>query len=127
MRTRRSPYSVDLTVERLVLALDRHGVPLLAQIDHGAGAARAGLQLGDEQVLIFGDAKVGTLLIQADPRVGYELPLRLLVWDAESETMIGYRSPIELADSYALAAQREVLTRMEALLETLVSESVARG
>lgn len=127
MRTRRSPHGVHATIERLLAALERHGVPLLARIDHGAGAAAAGLQLGGEQVLIFGDAKLGTLLMQADPRVGYELPLRLLVWDAESETMIGYRSPIELAASYALASQREVLTRMEALLETLVSESVARG
>lgn len=127
MRTRRSPHSVDATVERLLRALDRHGVPLLAQIDHGAGAAAAGLQLGDEQVLIFGDAKVGTLLMQTDPSVGYELPLRLLVWDNNGQTMIGYRSPIELADSYALASQREVLTRMEALLETLVGESVARA
>ena len=124
MTTRRSPHSVEVTVERLLLALDRHGIQLMARIDHGAGAAAAGLELRDEQVVIFGDARVGTLLMQADPRVGYELPLRLLVWDAADETMIGYRPPAALADSYPLAAHAETLTRMQTLLETLVSESV---
>lgn len=125
MKTTQSPHSVALTVERLIQALDRHGVPLLARIDHGAAAAAAGLELSAEQVLIFGDARVGTLVMQADPMSGFDLPLRLLVWDAAGQTMIAYRSPFELANVYALGEHGPILERMEALLEKLVFEAIS--
>ncbi|MBV9917020.1 MAG: DUF302 domain-containing protein [Solirubrobacterales bacterium] len=120
MKVAPSPHSVAATVERLLAALDRRGVPLLARIDHGAGAAAAGLEMGAEQVLLFGDARVGTPLMQADPTIGYELPLRLLIWEDEGQTMIGYRSPAELLSAYAVGAHEETLVRMETLLEVLV-------
>lgn len=125
MKTTESPHSVALTVERLIQALDRHGVPLLARIDHGAAAAAAGLELSAEQVLLFGDARVGTLLMQADPMSGYDLPLRLLVWDAAGQTMIAYRAPFELANVYAIRERGQVLERMEDLLKKLVSEAIS--
>jgi beta-galactosidase len=82
-----------------------------------------GQELPDEQVLIFGDPRVGTPLMREDPRVGYELPLRVLVWDAGGETHVAYRPPTDLADEYRLSARTEVLSRMTSLLEQLVAES----
>jgi uncharacterized protein (DUF302 family) len=118
-----SPHSVAATVERLLAGLDRRQVPVLARIDHGVGAAAAGLELGAEQVLLFGDSRVGTPLMQADPRIGYELPLRLLIWDEEGQTMIAYRPPTELLSSYAISAHETTLARMETLLEALVADA----
>jgi len=123
--TSQSPHSVRGTAERAVAALARRGIELFARIDHAAGARQAGLALGDEELLIFGDPRVGTLLMQSDPAVGYELPLRLLVWDCGGQTQIGFRAPRELAGAYDLAAQERVLQGMSALLEGLVAESVA--
>jgi beta-galactosidase len=76
-------------------------------------------------VVIFGDPHAGTPLMQTDPQVGYELPLRLLVWDAGGQTTIGYRRPTELVADYQLAARLDVLERMTALLEQLVAEAIA--
>jgi uncharacterized protein (DUF302 family) len=74
-----SPHSVSETMDRLVAALDRRGIAVFARVDHGGGARAAGLER-DEELLVFGDPRVGTLLMQADPTIGYELPLRALVW-----------------------------------------------
>jgi uncharacterized protein (DUF302 family) len=52
---------------------------LFARIDHAAGARAVGLALGDEVVLVFGNPQAGTPLMQADPLVGLDLPLRVLV------------------------------------------------
>jgi uncharacterized protein (DUF302 family) len=120
-----SPHTVASTMDRLVAALERRGIAVFTRIDHGGGARDAGLPLAEEEVLVFGDARVGTLLMQDDPEIGYELPLRVLVWDADVQTKVGYRAPVELADSYAVADREEVLRRMGALLEALVAESTA--
>jgi len=119
----KSAHSVPATVDRVIAALGLRGIAVFARIDHAAGARKAGLDLADEELVIFGDPRAGTVLMQADPTVGYELPLRLLIWDARGQTMIGYRRPTELRDDFALADQLEILRRMENLLEQIAAES----
>jgi uncharacterized protein (DUF302 family) len=123
LTTVKSAHSVPATVDRVIAALGRRGITVFARIDHAAGARKAGLELADEELLIFGDPRAGTLLMQTDATVGYELPLRLLIWDADGQTMIGYRRPTELRDDFALADQLETLRRMENLLEQITAET----
>src|SRR3982074_3068398 len=102
LTTAKSVHSVPASVDRVIAALGRRGITVFARIDHAAGARKAGLELADEEVVIFGDPRAGTVLMEADPTVGYELPLRLLIWDAGGQTMIGYRRPTELGDDFVL-------------------------
>ncbi len=118
-----SVHSVPATVDRVIAALGRRGISVFARIDHAAGARKAGLTMADEEVLIFGDPRAGTPLMQVDPTIGYELPLRLLIWDAGGQTKIGYRPPTELADVFAVASQLETLRRMENLLGQIAAEA----
>lgn len=122
LTTTNSPHSVRVTSDRLVAALDRRGITVFARVDHAGGARAVGLELADEELLIFGDPRAGTLLMQSDPEVGYELPLRVLVWDAGGQTKVGCRAPMELAEGYAVADREEVLGRMAALLGELIAE-----
>src|SRR5260370_13539839 len=87
------------------------------------GGGEAGLELAEEELVIFGDPRAGTVLMQADASVGYELPLRLLIWDAGGQTMIGYRPPTELRDDFAVGNQLAILRRMERLLGQLTTEA----
>jgi uncharacterized protein (DUF302 family) len=114
-----------VTVERALAALERRDITVFARVDHAGGARSAGLDLADEELLIFGDPRAGTGLMQSDPQVGYELPLKLLVWDASGQTVVGYRSPKELAGAYALAECAGVLERMDGLLGQIVAEITA--
>jgi uncharacterized protein (DUF302 family) len=125
IQTTHSPHSVAVTLDRLVAALGSRGATVFARIDHAGGARAVGLELGDEELLIFGDPRAGTRLMQADPEVGYELPLRVLAWDAGGQTLVGYRTPNELADNYAVAEQLELLERLDGLLQELIAEGTA--
>ncbi len=120
----KSPYSVKETADRLVAALQRRGIEIFARINHAAGARAAGLTLADEELLVFGDPRVGTALMQEDPAIGYELPLRMLIWDANAQTMIGHRLMATLASEYGVAEHAAVLERMNGLLDQLVAEAV---
>jgi uncharacterized protein (DUF302 family) len=83
----------DQVEARLREALDAHGLQLFARIDHAAGARKASVELQPDVLLIFGNTSVGTPLMQADPRVGIELPLRMLIWQDHGGTHVGYLDP----------------------------------
>jgi len=122
--TAESPADVAATVRSVTAQLARRGITLFATIDHAAGARDAGLTMPDETVLIFGNPTAGTPLMQKDPRVGIELPLRLLIWDDGGTTRIGYTDPAALTQRYALDDVAENLNRMRGLLATIVAEAV---
>ena len=78
---------------------------LFARIDHAAGAAQAGLALRPTEVLIFGNAKAGTPLMQSDQTIGIDLPLKALVWqDASGKVWLSYNEPSWIARRHGLTA-----------------------
>jgi uncharacterized protein (DUF302 family) len=122
-----SPYSVSATVGRLTAAIMRRRITIFARIDHAANARAVGLEMPDEQVLVFGDPRAGTPLMRSDPRVGFELPLRLVVWTEDGMTRIGYEPPVTLAARYDVGARDDVLRAMGDLLAELVTEATMRS
>ena len=96
------------TADRLEAALKAHGITLFARIDHAAGAASAGLELRPTEVLIFGDPRAGTPLMQAAQTMGLDLPLKVLVWeDAEGKTWLTVNDLAWLARRHGLVAEVE--------------------
>ena len=110
---------------RLREALDAHGLQLFARIDHAAGARKADVELDANVLLIFGNVDVGTPLMHADPRAGIELPLRMLIWQDEDGTHVGYLDPRELADRYALGGHQQTLERQSAVLAALAAAAAS--
>lgn len=90
----RSQHSVAVTIDRLQGLLKQRGILVFAHIDFSGDAARAGLQMRGEQLLIFGNPKAGTPLMVAAPTAGLDLPLKALVWeDGDGNTWIAYNDP----------------------------------
>ena len=106
---------------RLREALDAHGLQQFARVDHAAGARKADVELEANVLLIVGNPSVGTPLMQADPRAGIELPLRMLIWQDHDGTHVGYLDPRELADRYALDGHQQTLERQTAVLTKLAA------
>jgi uncharacterized protein (DUF302 family) len=117
------PGDVASVVDRLTAGLRDRGVEVFATIDHAAGARAAGLDLPDEVLLVFGNPAVGTALMQADPRSGVDLPLRMLVWSQDGATRLAYQDPAVLADRYEVGSEQATLDRLRGLLEQLVVEA----
>lgn len=82
------------TVSKLVTAIGERGMTVMARIDHAAAAAKVGLELRATEVVLFGNARGGTPLMQAAQTAGIDLPLKALVWqDAAGKTWVGYNDP----------------------------------
>lgn len=119
--TSRSSY--EDTLRFLINAIEDRGLAVFARIDHAAGARSVELELADEEVIVFGSPRSGTPLMQSDPRVGIELPLRMLVWRQGEDVLLGYRDPRELTREYDLATHGALLEQMATLLAELSAEA----
>jgi uncharacterized protein (DUF302 family) len=121
---KRSAFGYRETVVRVIDAIEGRGLTVFARIDHAAAAREAGLELADEQVVLFGNPRAGTPLMQSDPRIGVELPLRILIWADASGVLLGYRDPRELGGPYDIAAEQQpILDQMAMLLGQLAEEA----
>jgi len=79
--TLQSKYDFEATVSRLKAALAAHGVTLFADIDQSAAAAEAGVSLRPTRLLLFGNPRAGTPVMETNPHAALELPLRAVVWE----------------------------------------------
>src|ERR1700744_6051551 len=106
------------TMDRLVAAVTARGMAVLARIDHAEAAAKVGLALRPTAVLIFGNPRAGTPLMQAAQTMGIDLLLKALVWQDEAgATWLGYDDPRRLALRHgADAGTGAVLDAMTAAL-----------
>lgn len=119
-----SPYSVPETVKKFETLLDAKGTHIFAVIDHSGEASKAGLNLPDEKLIIFGDPKVGTFLMQENPAIGFDLPLKVLIWkDKEGNTQVAYTNLEVLKDQYHIEKNKELLEKMTKALSNLVGEA----
>ena len=118
LTTIQSSFGPQDTVRRLEAAVKAKGMTIFARIDHAAGAEEVGLALRPTELLIFGNAKGGTPLMQSDQTMGIDLPLRALVWqDAAGNTWLSYNDPSWLAQRHGLGA--EAATTVRALTAAL--------
>jgi uncharacterized protein (DUF302 family) len=89
-----SNHSVDETVARLQKLLEEKGVKLFALVDHSGEAAAAGLTMLPTKLLIFGSPKAGTPIMVATPSAALDLPLKILVAQAETgNTLVFWNDP----------------------------------
>lgn len=92
--TKPSPYPVAETMDRLERAVKDRELVVIARVDHAAAAQKAGLTLRPTQLLIFGNPKAGTLLMQTAQSIGIDLPLKALVWeDHKGQVWLAFNDP----------------------------------
>jgi uncharacterized protein (DUF302 family) len=107
-------------MDRLETELRAQGMNIFARIDHAAGAREAGLQLRPTEVIIFGNARGGTPLMQSAQTAGIDLPLKALVWqDETNKTWISYNEPSWIAQRHALADAQPAVSKMADLLSAV--------
>ena len=126
LTTIKSGHSPGETMSRLESAIKAKGLTVFARIDHAGGATAAGLSLRQTEVLIFGNAKGGTPLMQAAQTIGIDLPLKALVWqDASGDTWLSLNDPAWLAARHDLSGAEAMTGKLSALLEDVAKTATA--
>ena len=116
--TVRSSIGPKETMDKLEAAVRSKGMTVFCKIDHSAGAEGAGLSLRPTDLVIFGNAKAGTPLMQSVQTLGIDLPLKMLVWqDASGATWLSYNDPSWIAKRHG--AGNEALATAEGMAAAL--------
>lgn len=119
-----SKYPFQETIRRLDAALASRGLTIFARIDHAANAAAANLPLRPTEVVIFGNPKGGTPLMQDQQAAGLDLPLKTLLWEgADGKTRLTYNTPAWIGERHRLGAgSASALAAMTAMMDKLAHE-----
>ncbi len=100
-----SEYSVDETIKNIKQIVKAKGFGVFAVINHQGNAKMADMELNESKVIIFGNPKVGTFLMQEDMKVALDLPLRILVYkDKSDQVKIAYRDGSWIKDHHLLTS-----------------------
>jgi uncharacterized protein (DUF302 family) len=119
-----SSFGPKATMDRVEAQIQARGLNVFARIDHAAGAAEVGLPLAPTDLIIFGNARGGTPLMQSVQTVGIDLPLKILVWqDAANNTWLSYNEPGWIAQRHGVAGRESAIDKMADLLRAIAREA----
>ena len=117
-----SRFSYSETVGRLTAAVQAAGATLFAHIDQSAAAAGVGLSLRPTTLLIYGNPKAGTLLMNTFPLTGLDLPLKFLIWEEDGTVLVAYAPVKAIFSRYDVTGQVALAEGLERAVSTLVGQ-----
>ena len=113
----KSSHDVKVTADRLETILNQKGMKVFIRINHSAGAQKVGKELRPTELIIFGNPKVGTPLMQCSQSVAIDLPQKALIWqDDKGQAWLTYIDPNYLAQRHGLTGCAEVIKKVEKAL-----------
>lgn len=115
--TVKSAHDVATTADKLETVLNSKGMTVFARIDHAAGAKGVDLELRPTQVIIFGNPKIGSKLMDCSQTTGIDLPQKALIYeDAAGKVWLSYNSPAHLSERHSISGCDEVLKKVSGAL-----------
>jgi uncharacterized protein (DUF302 family) len=128
LMTLQSRFSVRETIDRLAQKVTSLGLVVFARVDHAAGAAQVEMTLRPTELLIFGNPKGGTPLMQDQQTAGIELPVKALAYeDADGNTWLTFNDAAWIAARHGLGAKSADAVKAIAAGMALVTRYVAEG
>jgi uncharacterized protein (DUF302 family) len=123
-----SPFSVKETIERMLALIQSKGMTIFSRIDHAENAIQVGLHLRPTELIVFGNPKAGTILMQDNQVSGIDLPFKALAWEDESgKTWLTYNDPAWIKERHHLSDQSGAMINsikkgIEGIVDTATKE-----
>ncbi|AWR97974.1 DUF302 domain-containing protein [Acidianus sulfidivorans JP7] len=119
MNIKRCKLDIEECIQTIKSRITSNGAKIFAEIDHSKNAKDVGLSLGEDRVIIFGNPAAGTILMQIDRKISYDLPLRIAIWkDDNNNTFVEYKMPSEIAKEYGI--NHNILKKMDEFMNIIL-------
>ncbi len=122
-----SANSVDMTIDRMEAAIKAKGLRVFARVDHQQNAKDMGLTMRPNTLLIFGSPKIGSPLMNENPTMGLDLPVKALAWqDEDGNVFLSYNDPAYLKDRHGIEKATMPLEKMTKALTGLTAHATTK-
>jgi uncharacterized protein (DUF302 family) len=121
---KKSASSVQETIDKLEAILKEKGIAVFAKINHFQNAKDIDLEMNKSQVMLFGNPKIGTLMMQKNIFLSLDLPLKIaVVKDDSSNVWVVYNSTNIFRERYDFS-DSEIIERIDTLLDTITNSII---
>ncbi len=122
-----SDFNVEETADRLESILKEKGMTIFNRVKHSEGAKKVGIELRQTELIIFGNPKVGSLLMQCQQSVAIDLPLKALIWeDDTAKVRISYNDPRYLEKRHHMTGCEDVISKVEKALGGITKSAATK-
>lgn len=123
----KSPFSVEQTVHRLEQVLADRGMTLFKRVRHSEAGAEVGVDMRKTQLVIFGNPKVGTPLMQCQQTVAIDLPQKALVWeDGNGHVWLSYNDPAYLVKRHDIPGCEAIVGKIKQALAGIARDATLK-
>jgi len=120
-----SNHSVQVTMDRFEKIVKDKGFNVIARVNHAVAAIKSGSTLRPTELLIFGNPKLGTKLMQSTQTIGIDLPLKVLVWEDEKGVVtLSYNDPAWLKQRHGINDKDKVFAKMTGAMDKFSNGAV---
>ena len=120
----KSAHDVKTTADRLEGLLKQKGMKVFIRINHAQGAQKIGKELRPTELIIFGNPKVGTPLMQCAQSVAIDLPQKALIWqDAQGKVWLSYNDPNYLVERHQITGCGGVIKKVGKALDNFAKSA----
>jgi len=113
----KSAHDVKTTADRFEAVLKKKGMTVFTRIDHAKAAKSVGIDLRPTELVIFGNPKIGSKLMQCAQTIAIDLPQKALIWqDGGGQVWLSYNEPTELAKRHRLTGCEKVIQKVTGAL-----------
>ncbi len=121
-----SQHNLTETVSRLKQALATRNLNVFTEVDHAKGAQKAGLELSSSHLILFGNPKVGTVLMQKNIEMGIDLPMKALVFEQDGQIKVRMTDIKALAETHGLDASVPPVSKVAGVLNAIALEATQK-
>ena len=121
-----SPLAFEETVVALQKELNSRGITIFATIDHKKAAEAVGESMPPATVLIVGNPKVGTALMQENPRLAIELPLKILIYEENKTVKIRYEKIAAMGEKYHIKQNFATAEKIDSAMQQLIKLAIGK-
>lgn len=123
---KKSAHSVAVTVDKLEAVLKSKGLTVALRWNHGQKANNVDIELGELEVLVFGNPKMGSHLMTSNPTAGIDLPMKAVVWkDKQGQVWLAYNDPSYLANRHGIKDREQIVKKMTGALDKFTTMATA--
>lgn len=121
---KKSHNSVDVTIEKIKTIVTKKGLHIFAVIDHAKGAHELGMKLLPSKVIIFGNPKMGTLLMQDDASAALDLPMKIAVYKIQNgDVLMAYRNGDSLQKEHSMIQKSKLIHKINGALNKITTKA----